>query len=381
MFITMLAAFPALSTDMYLPALPSIQEQWGISLASVNLSLVMFLFFSSFFMLIYGPLSDKFGRKPVLIGGVGMYVVGCLLCALSTDIWFLVAARIVQAAGAASASALSMALAKDLYTGTERQKVLAYIGVIVPLCPMIAPMMGSLMLEYLSWEWIFICQGILASLAFYGTIVFKEPEFEKTSGGVWSVMTRYLVILKNVKFTIYCFSFSLVSIGFFSFLAGSADIYIRTFGLSEQQYAMFFGFNALGFMTGSFTCSRLCVGYSSTTILKFSLGGVFLAALGIYFFGLTEYLFAATMFLMTFSIGVSRPVSNHMILETVDRDIGAASAMATFTYFIFGAIAMEVISLDWESKIALIGKMGMVGGLVPFIALQLIGRKRRASTK
>lgn len=378
MFITMLAAFPALSTDMYLPALPSIQEQWGISLASVNLSLVMFFVFFSFCMLIYGPLSDKFGRKPVLIGGVGMYVVGCILCALSNDIWFLVGARIVQAAGAGAASALSMALAKDLYAGTERQKVLAYIGVIVPLCPMLAPILGSMMLEYLSWKWIFICQAVLASLALYGTVVFKEPEFEKTSGGVWNVMSRYLVVLKNVKFTVYCFSFSFVSIGFFAFLAGSADIYIRAFGLSEQQYAMFFGFNALGFMTGSFTCSRLCVGYSSTAILKVSLAGAFLGAMGVYFLGVSEYMFAATMFVMTFSLGVSRPISNHMILETVDRDVGAASALLTFTYFIFGAIAMEIISLDWESKVALIGKMGMVGGLIPLVAVIVLNRKGKA---
>lgn len=378
MFITMLAAFPALSTDMYLPALPSIQEQWGISLASVNLSLVMFFVFFSFCMLIYGPLSDRFGRKPVLIGGVGMYVAGCILCALANDIWFLVGARIVQAAGAGAASALSMALAKDLYAGTERQKVLAYIGVIVPLCPMLAPIVGSMMLEYLSWKWIFICQAVLASLAFYGTVVFKEPEFKKTSGGVWDVMSRYLVVLKNVKFTVYCFAFSFVSIGFFSFLAGSADIYIRTFGLNEQQYAMFFGFNALGFMTGSFTCSRLCVGYSSTAILKVSFAGAFLGAVGVYLFGVSEYMFAATMFVMTFSLGVSRPISNHMILETVDRDVGAASALLTFTYFIIGAIAMEVVSLDWESKVALIGKMGMVGGLIPLVAVIWLNRKEKA---
>ncbi|WP_432735337.1 Bcr/CflA family efflux MFS transporter [Maridesulfovibrio sp. FT414] len=376
LFITMLAAFPALSTDMYLPALPTIQAEWGITLASVNLSLVLFFILFSTFMLIYGPLSDKYGRKPVLVAGVGVYVLGCILCAMATNIWLLIAARIIQAAGAASASALSMALAKDLYTGNERQKVLAYIGVIIPLCPMLAPMLGSMMIEYLSWKWIFICQAVLASLAFYGTLAFKEPEFEKTSGGGWAVMSRYLVIFRNMNFTIYCLAFSLVSIGFFGFLAGSADIYIREFGLTEQQYALFFGFNALGFMTGSYTCSRLCVGYSSISILKASLAGVLISATGIYLFGDTRIMFAITMLMMTFSIGVSRPISNHMILETVDRDIGAASALLTFTYFIFGAVAMEVISLDWHSKIAVIGKMGILGGIVPLFALLLLGRKK-----
>lgn len=375
LFITMLAAFPALSTDMYLPALPTIQEQWGISLAEVNLSLVLFFILFSFFMLIYGPLSDKYGRRPVLIGGVGVYVLGSLLCALATNIWFLVAARIVQACGAASASALSMALAKDLYQGVERQKVLAYIGVIIPLCPMVAPMLGSMMLEFLSWKWIFGCQAVLASLAFYGTLVFKEPEFKKTEGGILDMMSRYLVVLKNIEFSTYCFAFSVIGIGFFGFLAGSADIYIRGFGLTEQQYALFFGFNAIGFMTGSFTCSRLCVGYSSMSILKLSLIGVMLSSIGLLLLGGSEYTFAAPMFLMTFSIGVSRPISNHMILETVDRDIGAASALLTFAYFILGAAAMELISFDWSSKISVIGQMGILGGAVPLLSLFWVARR------
>ena len=374
LFIAMLAAFPSLSTDMYLPALPLIQEQWSISLVSVNLSLIMFFVFFSFCMLIYGPLSDRFGRKPVLIGGVGMYVAGCILCSFSPNIQFLVVARIIQAAGAASASALSMALTKDLYHGMERQKILAYIGVIVPLCPMVAPMIGSLILKYLAWKWIFVCQAVLSSIAFGGAILFKEPEFEKTSGGALAVMSRYLVVIKNIKFSLYCFSFSVVGISFFAFLAGSADIYIRGFGMTEQQYALFFGLNALGFMSGSFTCSRLCIGYSSTAILKFSLFGVVTAALGILFLGSSQYMFVAAMFMMTFFIGLSRPISNHMILETVDRDIGAASSLLTFSFFIFGAIAMGLISLEWSSKINVIGEMGIIGGVVPFVALYLIRR-------
>ncbi|WP_319761775.1 multidrug effflux MFS transporter [Maridesulfovibrio sp.] len=378
LFITMLAAFPALSTDMYLPALPTIQEQWGISLAEVNLSLVLFFILFSFFMLIYGPLSDKFGRKPVLMCGVGIYVLGSVLCVLSTNIWFLVTARIIQACGAASAAALGMALAKDLYTGVERQKVLAYIGVIIPLCPMLAPLLGSFMLKFLSWKWIFGCQAFLASLAFYGTVVFKDSDFEKTTGGVGVMLSRYLVVLKNIEFTTYCFAFSVIGVGFFGFLAGSADIYIRDYGMTEQQYAVFFGLNAIGFMVGSFTCSRLCVGYSSMAILKVSLSGVLLASLGILFSSGSVYTFAVPMLLMTFSIGVSRPISNHMILETVDKDIGVASALLTFSYFILGAAAMQFISFGWASKIHMIGRMGVISGAIPLLSLFWMGRRARA---
>ncbi|OBQ52142.1 Bcr/CflA family efflux MFS transporter [Halodesulfovibrio spirochaetisodalis] len=375
LFITLLAAFPALSTDMYLPALPIIQQQMGIPLVTVNLSLVLFFVFFSFFLLVYGPLSDRIGRRPVLLGGIAIYIAGSVLCALSHSIWLLVAARIVQAAGAASASALSMALAKDLYTGAERQKILAYIGVIIPLCPMVAPLIGSVILEYASWNWIFVCQAIMASVAMYGTIRFDEPEFEKIQGSIWNVVSRYVNVLSNVPFSLSCFTFSFMGIGFFGFLAGSADIYILSFGVTEQQYAMLFGFNALGFMTGSFLCSRLCVDMTASDILRTSLIGIVLASIALYFLGGTVAGFAITMFCMTFSIGVSRPVSNHMILETVDTDVGTASSILTFTYFILGALAMQFISFDWADKPRVIGEMGMIAGVIPFIALYFM-RKR-----
>lgn len=368
-FITMLAAFPALSTDMYLPALPTIQNQFGVTLAMVNLSLVLFFMVFSFCMLIYGPLSDRFGRKPVLIFGVGMYVLGSFLCAASVSITMLIGARVLQAAGAGAAFALALALVKDLYSGVRRQQLLAYIGVIIPLCPMLAPLFGSTMLKMFSWRWIFIAQGLLAAVAFYGTLVFKEPAIEKTKGGLLSVLSRYLVVLKNVKFTTYCFAFSFMGLGFFGFLAGSADIYTRTFHTTEQLYAIYFGLNAFGFMVGSFACSRLCVSYSSKSILVASLAGILVSGLLIYFLAASPASFGACMLLMTFSIGVSRPVSNHMMLDTVDRDIGTASAMITFTYYIFGSLGMQLVSFGWSSKIIVIGLMGIVGGIVPLIAI------------
>ncbi|MEZ0575658.1 Bcr/CflA family efflux MFS transporter [Halodesulfovibrio aestuarii] len=376
-FITLLAAFPALSTDMYLPALPIIQEQMGIPLATANLSLVLFFVFFSFFLLVYGPLSDRVGRRPVLLGGITLYIVGCILCALAQSIWLLVAARIVQAAGAASASALAMALAKDVYTGVERQKVLAYIGVIIPLCPMLAPLFGSVVLKYTSWNWIFICQAVLATLAMYGTLTFKEPEFEKIRGSVWKVISRYAAVLSNMQFSLSCFTFSFMGIGFYAFLAGSADIYIVSFGLTEQQYALLFGGNAFGFMLGSLLCSRLCVDMTSMEILRSSLTGILLSSIALCFFCNTITGFAVTMFMMTFSMGVSRPVSNHMILETVDTDVGTASSLLTFTYFILGALAMQFISFDWASKPLVIGEMGIASAMIPLVALFFLRKKHQ----
>ncbi|MGE4292542.1 MAG: MFS transporter, partial [Desulfovibrio sp.] len=130
LLLALLAAFPALSTDMYLPAIPRLERIWGISLSLANLSLVAFFASFSLFLLVHGPLSDRFGRRPVLLWGILLFIAGSLACALAPSIGALITARIVQAAGAAAASSLSLALSKDLYSGLDRQRILAYLAVI-----------------------------------------------------------------------------------------------------------------------------------------------------------------------------------------------------------------------------------------------------------
>lgn len=375
LLLTLLTAFPALSTDMYLPALPHLQQSWGITLMQANASLAAFFACFSFFLLVHGPLSDRVGRRPVLIGGVSLYVAGSLLCAAADSIGWLIAARLVQATGAAAASALAMALAKDLYQGVERQKVLAYMGVLIPLCPMVAPMIGGWMLAFASWRWIFICQAVAALAALYGSVRLREPSAERTAGGLLAVAGRYLIVAKNRRFLAYVFAFSFMGIAFFAFIAGSPDIYIRGFGVSESSYGLYFGLNALGMMAGSLFCSRLCVGFSPVGILRVSLLGLVLSGLAMFLAaGDAPLTFTLPMLAVTFFLGMSRPVSSHLILEQVDTDVGSASSVLTFCLYMSGALAMAFISLDWTAKPLVIATMAVVGGSVPLTLVLMVGR-------
>ncbi|HKK33450.1 MAG TPA: Bcr/CflA family efflux MFS transporter [Desulfomicrobiaceae bacterium] len=370
LLILLLTAFPALSTDMYLPAIPTLCEVWSVSLPLANLSLTAFFASFSIFLLIHGPLADQYGRRPILLGGVSIYIASCLACAASMSVTMLILARIFQAFGAAAAASMSLALAKDLYEGDARKKLLAYIGVLVPLCPMIAPTIGALLLSHASWRVIFLLQAVLALPALYGSFTLREPVLKPQTGGITRALKRYSALFRNRNYLVYALSFAVAGFAFFAFIGGSSDIYITGFDMNAQRFGLYFAFNAFGLMAGSLFCSRLCIGIASRRILVLSLSGMLLSVATLLVLGAqTPAFFALPMFFFTFFLGMSRPISNHVILEEVHQDTGTAASLLTFFNFMIAAVAMEMISFDWSSKPMVIAMTGIVGSAVPLLAV------------
>ena len=373
LLLALLAAFPPLSTDMYLPAIPLLQKIWKQPLAVVNLTLVGFFVSYCFCLLIYGPLSDRFGRRPPLLVGIAIFIFSSLLCAVSDNVITLIVFRVLQAAGAASASALALAISKDVYNGFERERILAYIGVIMALAPMLAPVFGSWVMTWFSWQWIFVAQGAIGVIGWIG--VWRMPETLKTTSSTNALQTAgiYLQLLRNRHYVGYALMMSLVVIPHFAFIAGSADIYITRLGLSEQVFGYFFALNAAAIMAGSFACTRLLRRLGSRGLLTAGFAGILIGGLGM----LTRWLpgpwgLALPMAVISFSFGLSRPPSNNLVLEQVDRNAGAASSLLIFIYFMLGAFSMWLISLGWTDKIRIIGLLGTVcGGIILVIWLLL----------
>ncbi|MCC7556195.1 MAG: MFS transporter, partial [Methanoculleus marisnigri] len=146
--IALLSAFVPLSTDLYLPALPGMGDFFGVSAGLTNLTLILFFLFFSLGLLFWGPLSDRYGRRPVLLAGLALYIAASAGCAASWDIWLLIAFRILQAVGGSAASAVAMAMVKDVYDGRKRESVLALVQSMVVVSPAVAPVLGAFMLPY-----------------------------------------------------------------------------------------------------------------------------------------------------------------------------------------------------------------------------------------
>jgi DHA1 family bicyclomycin/chloramphenicol resistance-like MFS transporter len=346
--LALLTAFPALSTDMILPAIPSLAETWNQPLSVINLILICFFVTYGFFLLFYGPISDRFGRRKPLLFGLAVYIVASLLCALASNASMLIGFRILQAAGAAASSSLSMAMTKDIFAGSERERILAYTAVIMALAPMLAPVIGGWILLDFSWHWIFFVQALMGVIGLIGVLRFPETLPEASDLPLSRVMHTYGRLLLNPSYIIMVLVMSVSLFPLYSFIAGSSSIYISEFGLSEQKYSYFFAFNALALMIGSFSCLRLTRSMSSKRLMTIGFVGIFLGGCFLLLTGQHgPWSFALPMFMITFSLGLSRPPSNNLVLEQVDRDAGSASSLLIFSYFTLGAVGMWLISLEW----------------------------------
>jgi len=361
--LAMLAAFPPLSTDMYLPAIPSLAQQWRQPLWVINLTLVFFFITYSIFMLVYGPVSDRFGRRPLLKTGITIYILASLMCALAPNAVALIVFRIIQAAGGACASSLALAISRDVFDIREREKVLAYIGVIVALCPMLSPVIGGWLLIFLSWRWIFLLLGVLGAIALLG--VYRMPETLPPADRTTQVglFANYWGLFRNPSYLGLVFLVSFSAVPLFAFIGASSDIYITRFGQSAQVYGYFFGFNAMALMAGALACVRLSRLVSSRSILTAGFAGIALGGAWLLLSARqSPWDLSLPMFMISFSTGMSRPPGNNLVLQQAKQGAGSASSLLMFFIMTSGASGMWLISLDWPDKIQIMGLMALIGG-------------------
>lgn len=353
LFLALLSATPPLSTDMYLAAIPHIAEQWSAPVSQVNLSLVLWFVAFSVSLLFFGALSDRVGRRPVLLGGLLGFALASALCAMATNPLTLILFRILQGISAAAPSAMTMAYCRDCFEGRVRQQMLAWIGIIISVAPMVAPSIGAMILKVANWRVIFIVLAVIGliqmTLAF---LYFRESAKTLEGGGVGAALKRYLRLSRNRNFVLANCSMCLLAAPMLGYVGIAAWVYIERYGLSESTFAIIFAAAPLMSMTGAFTCTRLLRRYSDKELLTASLFGSVIMGLFLLFLG-DRYFLLFTMGAAGFAFfaGISRPLSNHLILEQVTQDIGAASSTIIFTQFMAGALCMAITTGGWSQPI------------------------------
>lgn len=365
-FLAAIAAVPAMATDMYLPAMPTIAAEWGVTAARVALSLVLWFVGFSIFLLVCGPLSDKYGRRPVLLTGLAVFAGATAACGLATNAVQLIACRVLQGIGAAGPSSMCMAICRDRYEGPRRKHILAWVGIILAVAPMISPTIGATMLKVSTWRAIFAIQATVAAAVWLGAWRFyRETAVERVSGRFLSLMGRYVGLIRNGRYFLSVTAMGLILGPFYGFIALAPIVYIRIYGLSNYAFGLLFALNAMMGMLGAFVCTRVTQFVSDAALLTVCLIGCVAGGAGLLAWGGMHYAaFAASMCLMTFFCGMSRPLSNNLILEQVRQDIGSASAFLVFYQFMVGAICMRIVTAPWSAPIVAFGVLALVTPLI-----------------
>lgn len=374
--ITFLSAFIPLSTDLYLPALPRMAENFKAAPSLINLTLILFFIFYAAGSLFWGPLSDKYGRKRILLVGLILYTAASFLCALSGDVYQLIGFRIVQAIASGAATAVAQAIVKDSYSGQKRVSVLALVTSMTMVAPIVAPVIGALILKFTSWRGVFVVLALIGLLITLAVIAMEETIEQRSTASILESLGRLGVVAKNPGFMSLVLTFSLMAIPMMSFISSSSYIYVNQFGLSEQVYSYFFAANAFFMVVGPLLYMRSTRFIKPVKLITVSyvvacISGGLISTVGVN----SPWLFALSLIPATFMGSITRPPSANLMLEQQKGDTGAVVSLMSFAFTIFGSIGMILISLDWADRVRVMGLMYMIFALVSLIMWQGISKK------
>jgi len=250
----LLAAVGPFAIDLYLPAVGEIVSDLQTEDAAVHMTFTVYFIAFGLAQLIYGPLADRFGRKPPVFLGLAVFMLGSFLCATAADVSALTLGRFVQALGAAAPMVIVRAVVRDLHTGTQATRLMALIMLVFSVSPMLAPLTGSLIIEFGSWRLIFVALGVIALAAVLQmALLLPEtlPQDQRARIDPTAMLRSALYLLRDARFLGLNLigGFSLAS--FFVFIAAAPLVYMTQYELTPMGFSLVFALNAVGFFASS----------------------------------------------------------------------------------------------------------------------------------
>jgi MFS transporter, DHA1 family, multidrug resistance protein len=352
--LTAMVALGPISTDLYLPSLPAIGAAFAVDSARVQLTLSVFLAGFAVSQLIYGPLSDRFGRRPLILGGMAIYLLASLACAFATSIEMLVLARFAQAVGACVGPVLGRAAVRDIYGRERAARMLAYMGMVMALAPAFGPILGGILEVHFGWRANFLALAAFAVVLLAATVV-TLPETNQwksrdaTRPG--RLVATYLGLLRHRSYIGYVLIVAFTYSGIFSFISGSSFVLIGLLGLSPDVYGFCFAAIVVGYMIGAFLSGRFTLRLSLERMVQFGtavqiLGG--LAGVALYAAGIvTVTSIVGPVVVFMIGTGLVLPNAQAGAIGPFPRIAGSASALLGF--FQMGLAALVGIAVGHGS--------------------------------
>ena len=378
--LAMLTSLGPLSTDMYLPSLPAIGRFFAASTSSVQLTLSLFLAGFAAGQIIYGPLSDAWGRKPVLTGGLLVFLSATLACAFAPSMDLLIVARFAQAVGACAAVVLARAIVRDLYEASDAARMLSMMGALMGLVPAIGPVLGGVLETQFGWRASFLLSAVLAFLLML-TVMALLPETlaaERRGGVSFARMRRDFAMLgKSPVFRRYAAAVCLAYGGLFAFISGSSFVLQQHYGLTELQFGLSFALCVFGFIAGTLLGIRFSKSHGIPALLftgtiALAVGGVLMVILmSSADTRVWHVLFPMVIYMI--GVGLALPQSTAGAITPFPQAAGTASSLMGFCQMTFAAVVGIVTAAFIDDYPAALGWVIAVLG-VANLALSVVWR-------
>ena len=360
-----MSALAPLSTDMYLPALERVRQSFATSEFYAQLSVASFFVAFALGQLVYGPLSDKFGRKKPLYAGISLFIAASLACVSFDNIYAFIFFRFLQALGGCAGVVLARAIVNDKFELHEAAAMFALMMVVGSLAPMLAPTFGGFVLEFFPWQAIFTILFALGILLFIFIFFGLDESAEIKSDAAISIAAvarDYGEILRNKEFMRYTLGFAVAMSALFAYITGSSFIFLDYYGLSERTFGAVFGINALGMTLVSALNAKLVQKREPAALLNFGLIAMFAMSLILFacsMLGLPFICFELSLFALLSSLGFIAPNATTlaMALFKGGRSGAASAVLGTTQFAIAGAVSFIVGAVGANEPLLLAGVM------------------------
>lgn len=374
MLLALLTSLGPLSIDMYLPALPQMANDFGITTQRVANTLPAYFLGLALGQLIYGPLSDRIGRKTPLYFGLLLYICASILCTFANSEWSLIAARILQALGGCVGVVIARAAIRDRLDLQSSAQAFASMMIVMGIAPIIAPSLGALVLLYFSWPAVFVFLSAIGLICLICVHFFFQetlPVERRLNLNIKQVLNLYGAIFKQKSFRwpmlAGCFSGGIL----FCYISSSASILMDDYGLNQQQFAYAFGLNALGIMLLSSINKKL--GRTFSVLQRLKIGAV-LQLLGVLVLlsasllsNVALWIVLIGMFLAISGIGFTGPNAMALAMAEQGERAGTASAVMGSMQFACGLLAGVMLNFLLWSALA---NMAIV--MLIFVSIMLL---------
>ena len=354
-----------MSSHLYTPSLASLPKLLETSTTKVNLTMSLNIFAYGISTLLYGPLSERFGRRPILLCGLVGFTVSSLLCSVSQNVEELIIFRIIQGASSAVEGVIVFAIIRDIFKEDEQVRIIALYGIVTALAPVVAPIIGGYLIYYFGWRGIFFLLTVLGiSVTIVTWIFFIESLQRKLSTLSFRIITEdYFYLLKNMEFVRYCLITGASMGTIFAFISLAPFLFINKYGLSIQLFGYIQGFIISGHILGSLLARFLTKYISHKTIFNFAFRGYILSS--IVLFLVTHYMettliLTSTMFVIAFFNGPIFATTPILAMSSSEQRTGSTSSMLIAIELTIGAICIFCAGAFYDNSSKPLGIVALV---------------------